>query len=112
MSGLKFFIFAVLSLVLSVPTGAVYNANMSGKINKIAVYTAADYIYIQLENQPTSHPSCNPAWFVVEASTSIARIDRLYSRAMAAKATGETLNIGYDSQGDCAHGYIRVHRVG
>ncbi|MEP3451742.1 MAG: hypothetical protein ABJN65_00995 [Parasphingorhabdus sp.] len=101
--------------LLALPTGpatAVYNANVSGKISDLITYTDGDYIYFRLDNQPATHPTCNPSFFVIDGATPAQRIDRLYSRAVAAKASGETVYIGYDSQGDCAHGYIRVHRVG
>jgi hypothetical protein len=36
----------------------------------------------------------------------------MLARLLLAKASGEVLNLGYDATGDCAEGYIRVHRVG
>lgn len=103
----------VASLVLfAVPAHAVYNANMIGIIEDVLTYSDGDYVYFRLQNQPTSHPTCNPAYFVFTESVPAARLNRLLARLLTAKASGESVNIGYDNTGDCAHGYMRAHRVG
>lgn len=89
-----------------------YNANMKGVIRTLAVYADADYIYLQLENQPDEHPTCNPVYFVIHESVQESRRQMLLSRLSMAYASKEEVNIGFDSQGNCAHGYIRVHRAG
>jgi len=99
-------------LCLSVNSFADYNANMEGVLKTLAVYADGDYIYIQLENQPSSHPTCNATFFVVTAGVTESRRQFIMSRLSMAFATKEMVNIGYDAQGDCADGYIRLHRVG
>ena len=91
---------------------ADYNANITSKVTLVAVYADIDDIYVRIENQPTSHPGCNPSYFVIDGAIPLQRRQMLLSRLMAAKATQESVNIGYDGTGDCASGYIRVHRVG
>lgn len=101
--------------VLVIPVqsaSAIYNANMTGKITGVFVYTDSDSIYFTLDNQPASHPVCNPQYFVLDPSLPAARLDRLYSRALTAKTTGESINIGYDATTECTDGYIKVHRIG
>lgn len=89
-----------------------YNANMKGVVKTLAVYADADYIYLQLENQPTEHPTCNPAYFVIQSTVPENRRQMLLSRLSMAYASKEEVNIGYDAQGDCADGFIRLHRAG
>lgn len=91
--------------------GAVYNANLLGVITDVLTYPTGQ-LYLRLSNQPTSHPGCNPAFFVVDETTPDAAMARLYARALSALHSGEVINIGFDGQGDCANGYIRVHRIG
>lgn len=102
----------LLLLCLSANSFAAYNANMKGVVKTLGVYTDGDYIYIQLENQPSSHPTCNATFFVVTGSVPGDRRQMIMSRLSMAFATKEEVNIGYDSQGDCADGYIRLHRAG
>jgi hypothetical protein len=91
---------------------AAYNANTGGVVTFVATYTDGDYIYFQLNNQPTSHPQCNPGYFVITEDVPVNRRNQAFAQLLAAKQTGEPVNIGYDNAGDCAHGYIRAHRVG
>jgi len=91
---------------------ANYDANMSGIVDVVATYTDADYIYIRLTNQPTSHNGCNPAFFVILEDIAQNRRNQMFAQLLAAKASGSPVNIGYSANGDCAHGYIRVYRVG
>lgn len=91
---------------------AIYNANMTGKITQVLTYTDGDHIYFTLDNQPTSHPTCNPNFFVIDASLPAPRMDRLFARALTAKTAGEAINIGYDATTECQDGYIKVHRIG
>lgn len=94
------------------PAYAVYNSNMTGVVTLVATYTEGDYIYFQLSNQPTSHPGCSPAWFVIPEDITPSRRNHALAQLLAARYSQEPLNIGFDATGDCAHGYIRVHRVG
>ena len=94
------------------PASAVYNANMTGIVTWVATYTEGDFIYFQLSNQPTTHPQCNPTYFVITEDVPQNRRNQLFAQLLTAKETREPINIGYDNAADCAHGYIRVHRVG
>jgi len=91
---------------------AAYNANMSGKVSAIMVYAEGDYIYIKLENQPTSHPTCNPSYFVVPGSIPYERRQMIMSRLMTAKVTKEIINLGFDDKASCSNGYIQLYRAG
>jgi hypothetical protein len=91
---------------------AGYDANMKGVVKHVAIYTEGDYIYFSLENQPSSHPGCRANHFVISGSIPSERRQMLLSRLLAAYVAKENINIGYDSQGNCTHGYITVHRVG
>ncbi len=99
-------------LLTSTTASSEYNANMTGVVQDVLTYTDGDWVLFRLVNQPASHPTCNPAYFVLNELIPAARLDRLVARLLAAKATGESVNIGYDAAGDCANGYIRAHRVG
>lgn len=106
---------AAVALMLPGLGGATYNANMQGKVVTVAFYSEGDYVYFALANQPTAHPSCNPSWFVLDPSVQgipEARMARLAARLLAAYSSGEVVNVGYDDQGDCLHGFLRVYRVG
>jgi len=94
------------------PAQAAYNANMQGVIAWVASYMDGDSIYFRLNNQPTSHPGCNPTYFVIPGDVLPNRRNQAFAQLLAAKQTGEPINIGYDDSADCAEGYIRVHRVG
>lgn len=112
---MKTFVIFLMALTLCAFTGqasAKYNSNMEGVLEGVYVYTDGDYIYFRLENQPTSHPTCKTNYFVISETVSRERRQMLLSRLLSAYAMKENVNIGYDSQGDCVHGYIRVHRVG
>jgi len=104
-------ILAAVATLTTAPANAVYNANMAGVLTDLYIYADSDSVYFRLSNQPTTHPGCSPAYFVLTGVPE-ARLNRLVARLMEAKATEEVLNIGYDSSGDCAEGYIRAHRIG
>jgi hypothetical protein len=103
---------ATVLLLLVHPANATYNANMSGRVTWVSTYMDGDYIYFHLDNQPTSHPQCNPSIFVITADVPQNRRNQAFAQLLAAKQTGEPIAIGFDNSGDCADGYIRVHRVG
>jgi len=98
--------------LLTLEAKAHYNANISGVLAGVYVYTNGDYIYLKLKNQPTEHPSCKPTYFVIDGSVPYERRQMLLSRLLTAYATKEKVNLGYDKEGDCANGYIRVHKAG
>ena len=93
---------------ISTTVNAGYNSNMKGVLSQVRTYTEGDYIYIVLENQPTEHPVCKTNYFVVAETVPYERRQMILSRLLAAYAMKEKVNIGYDSEGDCVHGYIRV----
>lgn len=105
-------ILLILIFLFSTSVFAQYNANMRGEVEGVYIYTDADYIFFRLKNQPVSHPSCDATFFVISEALPYERRQMLLSRLLTAFASGEALNIGYDSQSECANGYIRVHRVG
>lgn len=102
----------VLALAVLIPAGAqaVYNANGGFVVTGVATYVETDSLYITVSSPPT-HNACNSSFFVISGTTPDRR-KALLARLLLAKATGETVNFGYDATGDCAEGYIRVHRVG
>lgn len=106
---------AILLCILSLASmgaSAQYNANMTGVIKNLITYTDGDWIYLRLENQPATHSKCNPSYFVIANDVPEPRRQVLLSRLMLAYASKESVNIGFDNSVDCAHGYIRIHRVG
>ena len=101
-----------LLLAASLTSNANYNANMSGVVAWVATYADGDSIYFALSNQPSSHPGCSPHYFVITAAVPADRRKAMLTNLLIARTTREAINIGYDNTGDCAEGYIRVHRVG
>jgi hypothetical protein len=98
-------------LAASMPAGAVYNANVTGKVMMVITYADADYIYFSLDNQPTGLP-CAAGYFAIPSSVPQNRRNQAFAQLLAAKETGTPLNIGYDSQGQCVEGGVQAHRVG
>src|SRR5690349_7757729 len=97
---------------LSVPAAAVYTANMIGVVTDVLTYTESDIVLFRLSNQPTTHPACNPQYFSFDQTLPESRRKQLFARLLAAKESGNALNVGYDNSGDCSNTYIRVHRIG
>jgi len=95
-----------------VPGFAEYDTNVQGVLSGVWNYDDRDSIYFHLSNQPASHPTCSPTFFVIDSATPIDRRHMMYTRLLLAYASGETINIGYDGAGNCAEGSIRVKRVG
>src|SRR5215510_9326163 len=89
-------------ILVSNPALAVYDANMSGVLHGVLTYADTDSIYIRLTNQPTSHPACNAAYFVIDGSVTSERRKMMLARLLTANASGESINIGYDDVGNCA----------
>jgi hypothetical protein len=97
---------------LAATSNAGCNADLSGAVSHVMTYSHADSILFRLANRRTSHPSCNPCYFVVAQDVSADRRKAMLARLLAAYAAGETVNVGFDASGDCADGHIRVHRPG
>jgi hypothetical protein len=86
-------------LALPLTSNAVYNANMAGVVTVVAAYADADYLYSTLiNNQPTSHPVCNPTYFVIPQDIPENRRNQMYAQLLISKTTGEPVNIGFDIQ--------------
>ncbi|NOU50501.1 hypothetical protein HG263_08100 [Pseudoalteromonas sp. JBTF-M23] len=107
----KYLVLMFLSLLGSY-ANADYNANITGKVTSIATYTYSGRIYFRLDNQPSSHPACQTDYFAIDESTPDAIRQQVYSRLLVAYSSGKAINIGYDKEGGCAHGRIKVYRVG
>jgi hypothetical protein len=104
---------ALMTAVLSLtPAQAGYNANMTGVVTEVLTYLDSTMILFRLDNQPTTHPLCNPVYFAVNVATDSEVRKQVLARLLVAKATGESVNIGYDNAADCSHSYIRAWRVG
>ena len=103
---------ALLVLVFSAAANATYNANLSGVVTDVVTYSDAGVILIRLANQPSSHPACNAQYFAIDQTLPEKLIDRMMARVLTGLASGVPLNIGFDNAGNCAHGYIRIHRIG
>ena len=102
---------AVLAAMVPAAAFATYNANGGFLITGVLTYAETDSLYI-LVSAPPAHSGCSNAHFVISGAVPADRRKAMLARLLLAKATGEALNLGYDATGDCAEGYIRVHRVG
>ena len=92
---------------------AGYNANFSGKITAVLTYPGSTQVLIRVEGQPTSHPQCTSLDFLaIPSDISNESRQLVMSRLLLAFASGQAVNIGYDKEGGCVSGRIRVHRVG
>ncbi len=60
-----------------------------------------DNIFLRAKNQPTSHATCKPNYFVISANVPYERRQMLLSRAMMALASNERINIGFDAKSRC-----------
>ena len=109
---IRVLVVAALAVVGSSPTLAGYNANMQGVVTNVLTYAVDGRIFFRLSNQPSSHPQCASDYFSIDASVPDTARSQLLSRLLVAYTTGEAITVGYDSQGDCSHSRIRVHRIG
>jgi hypothetical protein len=96
----------------SLPSHAAYNANMFGTIQAVLTYPGSTSVLFRLNNQPSTHPACNPYYFSIGDEIDAESRSRAYARLMLAYAMGENVNIGYDNAGTCAGGWIRAYRIG
>ena len=101
-----------LAVLGATPAWSVYDTNLLGVVTEVLAYTDHNIILVRLDNQPSSHPTCNPSYFALEHTADTTRVDRIYARLLLALSSGQPTKIGYDSQGNCANGWIRMHRVG
>jgi len=101
----------MLGVFVMIPASyATYDANVIGVVTELLTYPGANQpILFHISAQPTSHPACQPYFFALPADVDVKAI---YARLLLARATGESVNIGYDSQGSCVSGWIRAWRVG
>jgi hypothetical protein len=104
-------IIGVLAAVIPAAAFPIYNTNGGFVVTAVATYTDTDSIYVNVSSPP-AHSACNNSYFVVSGAIPADRRKAILARLLLAKATGESVNFGYDGTGDCAEGYIRVHRVG
>ncbi len=110
---MKRLIAIVLVLSVSSYSHAGYNANFVGKITKVLTYPYSNEVLIRVEGQPTSHPTCTSLDYLsIAPDVTDAARQVVISRILMAYASGEAINIGYDKEGDCVSGRIRIHRVG
>lgn len=111
---LGYFLFILLFFAVCTSTNAAYTNNMQGTPTAVLTYLNGK-ILLRLDNQPSSHPLCKPAYFAI-VSDNEKGVDRIYARLLAAYTQKQPVNIGYDdgtrSDSECASGYIKVHRVG
>ena len=103
-------IFCLLTAALPSLSYADYNANVNSVIADVIVYDTGAILF-RLENQPTSHPQCMTDFFSVD-TTNADYANRMLSRLLTAKASGEVITIGYDNAGNCHNNRIRTHRIG
>lgn len=89
------------------PAGAEYNSNISGVITNVLTYDDGHFL-LTLSAMPAG-PCAN--YFVVPGDIPVDGRQMLLSRALVAKASGESINIGYDNKA-CVNGWYRVHRIG
>jgi hypothetical protein len=90
---------------------AAYNANMTGTPIDVMTYEGGMVLF-HLDNQPTTHSSCNRAYFAIDATQADASVSRLYARLLVAFAQQQPFNIGFDNASTCIGGYVHVYRVG
>ena len=102
---------ALVVLVVPIAANAVYNDNITGIISHVRVYDTG-LVLVRLQNQPTSHPACQPGYFAMDTALDPDIRAMMLSRALVARASGQPINIGYDNAGSCAQGYIRLHQIG
>ncbi|EHK5111974.1 hypothetical protein I2702_004795 [Vibrio parahaemolyticus] len=104
-------LFLCLLMVFSSPAWAGYDKNIEGNITHIFTYPSG-LVLFKLANQPTSHPTCNPRYFAIGSDLKEAAANRMFSRLLTLHTSKTPAYVGYDSQGNCADKYIRVHNVG
>jgi hypothetical protein len=108
----KIAMFCTFAVLMTTPAWGIYNANLTGTVSMVLTYDGVSPILVRLNNQPSSHPTCDPSFFAIAADNDTKSTDRMYARLLVALATAQPTNLGYDNLGNCANGYIRIHRVG
>ena len=104
-------VFCAFALLISAQAYAVYDSNRTGVVTHVVTYPSGA-IFLTLENQPQTHPLCQTDYFVIDSSVPESARSQMLARLLVAYSQEAVVTIGYDGQGDCAHGRIRVHRVG
>jgi len=96
---MKNLVACTLFLVFVLPANAGYDANITGTVTKVLTYPLDGRVYIELNNQPATHPEFNRRFFAIDESTNTVAANRLYARLLVAFASERPVTIGYDSQG-------------
>ncbi|WP_054114310.1 hypothetical protein [Marinagarivorans algicola] len=105
----------LLSLLMCIFTSAHagYSANFEGKVTDVLTYPYGTLILIRVEGQPKTHTSCTKFDYpAIATDVSPESRQLVMPRLLLAYASGEKVNIGYDKNGGCVDGRIRIHRVG
>ena len=110
---MKYILSIIASLVFASNLYADYDDNFTGKVINVLTYPYSKQILIRVEGQPTTHPICtNFDCMVIEANIDNEARQLVFSRLLMAYASGERVNIGYDSKDECSGARIKVYRVG
>lgn len=104
-----FFVLLLMSLPLTALAG--YDKNIEGNVTHIYTYPTG-LVLFKLANQPSSHPACRAEYFAIGTDVKEGPANRMFSRLLTLHTSKTKAYIGYDSQGNCANGYIRVHNIG
>jgi hypothetical protein len=110
----KFAAFLGAVLAGASPALAVYNANIDVVVSNVLTYDTPQILF-QANPMPPQPAGCTGGfayYFVIDAALPADIRAQLLSRLLIARTNKETVNIGYDSQGNCINGGIRVHRIG
>lgn len=76
-------------------------------------YPYSKQILIRVEGQPTAYPICsNFDYMVIEANIDNEARQLVFSHLLMAYASGEIINIGYDSKDECVGSRIKIYRIG
>jgi hypothetical protein len=104
------------SLAMAAPVHATYNASATGTVGIIqqmgpSLGFTAETVIFTLSSQPSSTP-CGSAYFVISPNTvpDAAMRKNYLAMILQAKATGGTLQVGYDSgSGFCDQTYMGIY---
>lgn len=88
-----------------------YNANAKGRIDQLITYVGDSTILFTIDPMPAT-PQCGSRYFRIQGSLPLDQRQQLFSRLMAAHASREVVNIGYDSQTCSPEDFIQTFRVG
>lgn len=110
---MKYIFLIIAILCFSENSYADYDNNFTGKVISVLTYPYSKQILIRVEGQPTAHPICNNFdYMAIEANIDNEARQLVFSRLLMAYASGEIINIGYDSKDECVGSRIKIYRVG